>query len=133
MFTLRRTIASIALVATGAVGATVYQASAAPASGSGAPKAGDVADGRYRALVFDTVRVSHVVYRSVTDHDGHKVDLSINVLTPVGDTLTKRPAVVWSHSGGFTSPQELEMTGYPQAFAERGYVGVSFEYRLRPK
>lgn len=133
MFTLRRMTASIMLVAAGATAATVYQATAAPASGSGAPKVGELAQGRYRSRVFDTVRVTHVVYRSTVDHDGHPVDLKMNIFSPVGDNVTQRPTVVFSHSGGFVQPQELEMTAYPQAFAERGYVAVSFEYRLRPR
>ena len=133
MFTLRRMIASLLVVAAGATAATVYQVTDAVATGAGAPKAGDVAQGRYRARVFDTVRVTHVVYRTAVDHDGHSVDLKMNIFSPVGDNITHRPTVVFSHSGGFVQPQELEMTSYPQAYAERGYVAASFEYRLRPR
>ncbi len=52
---------------------------------------------------------------------------------PTGDTVTSRPAIVWVHGGSFSggTKDSPEIVAEANAFAKKGYVNVSIEYRLR--
>jgi acetyl esterase/lipase len=88
---------------------------------------------RYRDDVFTTVtRTTNITYGSAVDQDGLTVTLRLDMYEPAGDTVTARPAVVWVHGGSFccgskTSPELVEEAN---AFARKGYVTVSIDYRL---
>jgi len=43
------------------------------------------------------------------------------------------PVVVWIHGGGWQMGDKAEMKEKPQAFAKKGFVFVSVNYRLEPK
>ena len=58
------------------------------------------------------------------------VDLSMDIVQPVGDTLSKRPVIVWAFGGGFVSGTRQDMLGLCEAYAKKGYVGVTIDYRL---
>jgi acetyl esterase/lipase len=45
----------------------------------------------------------------------------------------KHPVVVWIHGGGWTKGDKGGLKQKPQAFADRGYVLVSINYRLLPE
>lgn len=92
-----------------------------------------VSRGRFIDPVFDDVDVRHdVVYRTTTDHLGRTVDLKMDIYQPVGDTLARRPVVMWMHGGWFIFGDKSSISPYAEASARRGYVGVSLQYRLRP-
>jgi acetyl esterase/lipase len=88
---------------------------------------------RYRDDVFTTVtRTSNITYGSAVDQDGQTATLRLDLYEPAGDTVTARPAIVWVHGGSFccgskTSPELVEEAN---AFARKGYVSVSIDYRL---
>jgi acetyl esterase/lipase len=88
---------------------------------------------RYRDDVFTTVtRQPNIRYASAVDQTGATVTLRLDMYTPQGDTVTRRPAIVWVHGGSFafgtrTSPELVEQANY---FARKGYVNVSIQYRL---
>jgi dienelactone hydrolase len=88
---------------------------------------------RYRDQVFSNVTVTrNLQYGSAPDSNGNPVALRLDLYQPAGDTLTKRPAVVWVHGGSFccgdkTSP---EIVDEATTFAKLGYVAVSINYRL---
>jgi dienelactone hydrolase len=88
---------------------------------------------RYRDQVFNSVSVTRdLQYGSAPDGNGNPVVLKLDLYQPSGDTLTKRPAVVWVHGGSFccgdkTSP---EIVDEATTFAKLGYVAVSINYRL---
>jgi acetyl esterase/lipase len=95
-----------------------------------------VTGGRYVNRVF--TEVEHVavneVYRTALDFDlKADVSLRLDIWQPRGDTIEKRPAVVWMHGGGWTKNygDRTMMYGYAQDSALRGYVGVSIDYRLQ--
>jgi LPXTG-motif cell wall-anchored protein len=89
---------------------------------------------RYIDPVFDEVEVTHdVVYRDTVDAHGNPVRLTLDVYEPAGDTASQRPAVAWMHGGWFTDGDKADMADYAEAFARRGYVAVSLEYRMRPE
>jgi acetyl esterase/lipase len=89
--------------------------------------------GRYLDRVFDEVDVARdIVYRTTTDYRGNPVDLHLDVWQPKGDTLERRPLMMWMHGGYFIFGDKRNMDYYAREFARRGYVAVSLQYRLRP-
>ena len=58
--------------------------------------------------------------------------LYMDVYSPIGDTVTDRPAIVWAHGGGFLVGGRGgdSSAAYGNAFAGRGYVFVSIDYRM---
>jgi len=90
---------------------------------------------RYRDLVFSGASTTTgVVYGVAPDQDGKLVDLKLDLYQPEGDTAPKRPAIVWVHGGGFSAGNSTspEIVDEATAFARRGYVNVSINYRLTP-
>lgn len=87
---------------------------------------------RYRDAILP-VSVTHgLVYGSAPGASGAPVTLTLDMYRPSGDSQTSRPAIVLVHGGGF---YQGNSTGAPMptiadAFASRGYVAVSINYRL---
>src|SRR5205814_49223 len=56
----------------------------------------------------------------------------LDMYAPTGDTLTKRPAIVWVHGGGFAGGDKTsgELVDESNVFSKKGYVNVSIDYRL---
>jgi para-nitrobenzyl esterase len=66
-------------------------------------------------------------YSSVPSFD---VDLFMDIVQPKGDTLSKRPVIVWAFGGGFIQGRREDMRVFCQLYARKGYVCVSIDYRL---
>ena len=93
-----------------------------------------IAEGRYVRHMFTGVNVTRdVAYRQTVDHEGHSQTLRLDVYAPTGDTNHDRAAIVWLHSGGFGGGSKSEMVKYATDAAQRGYVGVAIDYRVRPQ
>ena len=89
--------------------------------------------GRYLDPVFTDIEVIRdVVYRTTTDVNGNTVDLMLDIYLPAGDTIEKRPAIMWMHGGWFIFGDRDQLAPYAQDSARRGYVGIALQYRLRP-
>lgn len=69
-------------------------------------------------------------------HEGETITetrvLEMDIFVPRNDTLTKRPAIIFSHSGAFLlgSRQNDDMIAFCGSFARRGYVTATIDYRL---
>ena len=86
---------------------------------------------RYRDAVFSTVDVTRdIVYGNAPDAQGNPVDLKLDLYLPRGDTVDRRPAVIWVHGGGFTAGDKASGASRATFFAQRGYVAASINYRL---
>jgi acetyl esterase/lipase len=88
---------------------------------------------RYRDPVFSDVTVTHdIQYGSAVNSTGATQALKLDLYQPTGDTVTKRPAVVWVHGGGFSGGDKSSGPSPDLAnkFAKLGYVTVSINYRL---
>jgi para-nitrobenzyl esterase len=59
-----------------------------------------------------------------------EVDLYMDIVQPKGDTLSKRPVIVWAFGGGFIFGERRDMRPFCQAYAKKGYVCVTIDYRL---
>jgi acetyl esterase/lipase len=89
---------------------------------------------RYRDPMFPVDTTSDIKYGSATDQQGTTVALNLDVYRPSGDTVTKRPVVIWLHGGLFESGDKTSSEAVDQAteFARKGYVTASINYRLSP-
>jgi predicted esterase len=64
------------------------------------------------------------------DFPAQSVDLYMDIVQPKGDTLSKRPVLVLAFGGGFIFGERKDMLPLCQAYAKKGYVCVSVDYRL---
>jgi para-nitrobenzyl esterase len=86
---------------------------------------------RYRDQVFSAVTTTtDLTYGSAPDDNGNSVTLKLDLYQPAGDTIAKRPALVWVHGGGFTMGDKSSGRAMATFFAKLGYVAVSINYRL---
>lgn len=69
-------------------------------------------------------------------HDGESKTgnrpLYMDIYMPKNDTLSKRPVILFAHSGGFLtgSRHNDDMIAFCDSFARRGYITATFDYRL---
>jgi dienelactone hydrolase len=88
---------------------------------------------RYRDLIFPNLTTtSGITYGSAPDLSGNPVTLTLDMYQPTGDTQTGRPGIVLVHGGSFVggSSTDSGVVKLAKAFAQRGYVAVSINYRL---
>ena len=89
--------------------------------------------GRYVDQVFSAADKTTRVYKTTADlTSGAHLDLRLDLYQPRGDTLGRRPAIVWIHGGGFAAGSRTNLAAVADAYARRGYVTVSIDYRLDP-
>ena len=107
-----------------ALGATVLTGCTVPRPAGDGPL-------RYRDQVFSAVTTTtDITYGSAPGVDGNPEALKLDLYQPTGDTLAKRPALVWVHGGGFTMGDKSSGRARATFFAKLGYVAVSINYRL---
>jgi para-nitrobenzyl esterase len=93
----------------------------------------DTTGGRYYQPVFAGVTVtSNVVYGSANTFLGAAQSLLMDVYQPTGDTVKRRPLLIFAHQGGFAlgSKTDAYMVNICTRMARLGYVTASIEYRL---
>ena len=72
-----------------------------------------------------------LLYATAPDlQTGAATELHLDVYSPADDPLTARPAIVWVHGGGFKAGNRNATTAAATAWAQRGYVTISIDYRL---
>jgi len=90
---------------------------------------------RYIDPIFENVDVQKdIAFGEVTNFEGKTEKLLLDVYTPDGDNLSDRPVILWIHGGGFRIGNDKSQ-GYivklATEFAQKGYVCVSINYRVR--
>ena len=88
---------------------------------------------RYTDTVFSAVTTtSNVVYGSNLDLNGNAVSLQMDIYQPTGDVATIRPLIIFAHGGSFIGGDKTnaDEVAFATAFAKRGYVTASINYRL---
>lgn len=85
----------------------------------------DSCDGRYSEEIFEDVEVTTVTYSDIHN-------LQMDIYRPVGDTETNRPLIIFAHGGTFIFGSKNNPTAvdFCEAFAKRGFVTASINYRL---
>ncbi len=89
--------------------------------------------GRYSTELFPQVTTtSNVQFGQNTDFIGQNQTLSMDIYEPTGDTETARPLIIWAHGGSFIagSKTDADVVTLSEAFARRGYVCASIDYRV---
>jgi len=88
---------------------------------------------RFKAPVFETVdSINAITYGSAMNIKGSAETLLMDLIFPQGDTMKKRPLVVFIHGGGFqgNSRKGSYSAMVCQGFAKRGFVTATIDYRL---
>jgi hypothetical protein len=91
---------------------------------------------RYLNEVFADVQVTKdIVFGQAVNDKGENQILKLDLYQPADDSLTDRPVVVWAHGGAGTggSKREDRAVSHSMAFAKRGWVVASVDYRLQSK
>lgn len=90
---------------------------------------------RYLDMIFEDVDLQEdVVFGESITMEGETEKLLVDIYTPAGDKIKKRPAIMWIHGGGFrkgNDKQQRYIVSMANAFARRGYVCFSINYRVR--
>ncbi|UOQ53468.1 alpha/beta hydrolase [Hymenobacter cellulosivorans] len=93
----------------------------------------DTTRGRYHQPIFPTITArSNVVFGSAVNYAGVTQTLTMNIYEPTGDTVRRRPLLVFAHGGGFVSgtKSDQDVTELCQRYARLGYVTASIDYRV---
>jgi dienelactone hydrolase len=90
---------------------------------------------RYVDKVFaSSTKTGGVTFATAPDLiTGAPTTLKLDYWQPAGDTLTKRPLIVWVHGGGFRGGTRSNLDTVAAEWARRGYVTMSIDYRLDPE
>jgi len=97
-------------------------------------------DYRYVETIFPaSVLTSGIVYGSaaflnypyIDETSTTMQDLILDIYQPEGDNLDNRPAIIFSHGGGFYTGSRTvdDMVAFCDTFARKGYVTISIDYR----
>ncbi|TDN39768.1 hypothetical protein E4631_09175 [Hymenobacter sp. UV11] len=93
----------------------------------------DTTGGRYYRPVFAAVTVTKdVAYGAATTYLGTTQQLLLDLYQPTGDTVKRRPLIIFAHQGGFVTGSRIDdyMVSICTRMARLGYVAASIEYRL---
>lgn len=83
--------------------------------------------------MFGVSMTSNIEYGTNVNGGGGSVSLTLDLYQPTGAGLPDQlPAIVFMHGGGFAtgSKTDFNMVAFANAFAARGYVAVSINYRM---
>lgn len=85
-------------------------------------------NGRYQTEIFSSTDVTTVNYSDVYSNLEHRMD----IYTATGDTVSNRPVIFYLHGGSFYAGDKstTDCVDFCNAFAKRGYVAISLNYRL---
>lgn len=91
-------------------------------------------DGRYQDEIFSDVSKTTIEYTDVYDWSSSDSGLDVDIYQAEGDTATNRPLIVFAHGGVYVAGNKDNpaMISLCEAFAKRGYVTASIQYRLHP-
>lgn len=86
---------------------------------------------RYKDHIFQNVKKTHETYATgVKQFNGQTTNLMMDIYTPVGDNAKKRPVVIFVFGGGWFMKTLDGMPQFGKAFAMKGFVSVSVDYRI---
>ncbi len=87
---------------------------------------------RYIDDVFTDVTMTTVQYGQNNNLAGTNLNLMMDVYEPVGDTQEKRPVIIFAFGGSYILGQRSDMADFCIAYAKKGYVTATIDYRLWP-
>ena len=85
---------------------------------------------RYLDCIFGQINKTSEVYsHGAKQFDGTSTNLLMDIYTPAGDNVKGRPCVIFVFGGGWFMKTVDGMDHFGHQFAQKGYVGVSIDYR----
>lgn len=94
---------------------------------------------RYKSALFPTTVSPDIVYGNapaipavyISESVTIAQDLTMDVWTPVNDTVSKRPLLLMAFGGGFIvgSKEDADVTAVCDSFARKGFVAATINYR----
>ena len=87
---------------------------------------------RYIDNVYSEIKKTTVTYGSNTNALGNTEELKMDIYEPENDDAEMRPVIILAFGGSFIFGQRNDMKSYCEAFARKGYVAASIDYRLYP-
>jgi acetyl esterase/lipase len=78
--------------------------------------------------------IADIPFATVINEHGEEETLKLDIYFPEKATDELRPAIIWFHGGGFQPPmdkQQIYIKWLADEFAQRGYICISPDYRLR--
>ncbi len=91
---------------------------------------------RYRDQVFPSLFIQrNIVYQPHITNGRKERYYKLDLYQPLGDTIPKRPLIIWIHGGGFKfgTKRSAGTPLWSKTFAQRGYVCAAVNYRLSKK
>jgi hypothetical protein len=95
---------------------------------------------RYRKSTFQVQKTADIVYGTalaipavyVNENITVSQDLKLDLYQPQGDTLSKRPLMLFAYGGGFLigAKEDEDARALCDSFARKGFVTASINYRL---
>lgn len=95
---------------------------------------------RYRQAIFQVQKTADVVFGTapampavyVNENVTVSQDLKMDIYEPLGDTLSRRPLMMFAFGGGFIigAKEDEDARALCDSFARKGYVTASINYRL---
>ena len=92
-----------------------------------------IAQKRFKQPVFNTIdSIGEIQYGEAINLKGENEKLLLTFFQPAGDTMKRRPIVIFIHGGGFVNGTRFIGFGARvcNEFTRRGYVTATIEYRL---
>lgn len=88
--------------------------------------------GRYFDSLFTADTINDILYGQNINFDGSTRQLKLDIYLPHGDTVSKRPLIIFAPKGSFIQEDksELTMVTLCKAFASMGYVAAAIDYRV---
>jgi poly(3-hydroxybutyrate) depolymerase len=88
--------------------------------------------GRFYDELYQVDVTTNVEYGQNTNFSGQNQKLRFNFYEPQGDTLEKRPLIIWAFGGSFLFGDKLspDIVRLSNEFASRGYTCAAIDYRL---
>lgn len=88
--------------------------------------------GRFYDELYQVDVTSNIEYGQNNNFSGQNQKLRFNFYEPQGDTLEKRPLIIWAFGGSFLFGDKLspDIVRLCNEFAARGYTCAAIDYRL---
>lgn len=88
-------------------------------------------NGRYVENVFtSTTSTLNIKYGENISIGGNTIELFADVFEPANDNEPKRPLIILMHGGSYTTGERSDIHNLCEAYALKGYVVASINYRL---
>jgi predicted esterase len=85
---------------------------------------------RYRKDLFSDLDIQeNVLYSRNETMQGRVRDLKMDIFEPAGDSLEKRPLVIWAHGGYFCYGDKENFHSMCEFVSQKGWVSSSIAYR----